>query len=222
MPAMTDATPPEISVRELQACRERGEQRTLLDVREQNEWNLFRIPDAIHLPLAKVNDAAVAVIFRITRDDALELLMIERASYEGDPWSGHIAFPGGRSEPGDASLLATALRETREEIGVDLAADGRILGALARLHPTTPRLPPISIAPFVVVLTRDAPLLLSEEVAGAFWVPLATLRLAETSANVEIPVGGALRKVRAFVHGRYTIWGLTERIIRDLLARLGN
>lgn len=169
-----------------------------------------------------VRDAAVAVIFRIAAGDALELLMIERASYEGDPWSGHIAFPGGRSEPGDGTLLATAMREAREEIGVDLAVDGRVFGALSRLHPTTPRLPPISIAPFVLLLTRDAPLLLSEEVADAFWVPLATLRRTETSANVEILVGGTLRTVRAFVHGRYTIWGLTERIIRDLLARLGD
>ena len=167
-----------------------------------------------------VRDAAVAVIFRITSDDALELLMIERASYEGDPWSGHIAFPGGRSEPADATLLATALRETREEIGIDLSASGRIFGALERLHPMTPRLPPISIAPFVVLLTRDAPLALSEEVAGAFWVPLAILQRAQTSCDVELSVGGTVRIVRAFVHGRYTIWGLTERIIRDLLSRL--
>lgn len=169
---------------------------------------------------AGVRDAAVTVIFRIAADDALELLMIERASYAGDPWSGHVAFPGGRSEPADASLLDTAMRETREEIGVDLRADGRIFGALARLHPMTPRLPPIAIAPFVALLTREVPLALSEEVAGAFWVPLATLQRADVSHDVEIPVGGALRTVRAFVHGGYTIWGLTERILRDLLSRL--
>jgi 8-oxo-dGTP pyrophosphatase MutT (NUDIX family) len=167
-----------------------------------------------------VRDAAVAVIFRISGDDALELLMIERARYAGDPWSGHIAFPGGRSEPADESLLATALRETREEIGVDLAADGRILGALTRLLPMTPRLPRIAIAPFVALLARDAPLALSEEVAGAFWVPLSTLQRADVSCDVEITVGDTLRTVHAFVHGRYTIWGLTERIICDLLARL--
>ena len=168
----------------------------------------------------EVRDAAVAVIFRVSAADALELLMIERASYEGDPWSGHIAFPGGRAEPGDTSLLATAVRETREELGVDLALDGRVLGALARLGPTTPRLPSIAIAPFVALLARDVPLAPSEEVAGAFWVPLAVLQAADISRNVEIPVGGALRTVRAFVHGRYTIWGLTELIIRDLLSRL--
>ena len=170
---------------------------------------------------AEVRDAAVAVIFRVGAGDLLELLMIERASYEGDPWSGHVAFPGGRREPHDAALLDTALRETREEMGIDLASDGRVLGALERLHPMSPSLPPLSIAPFVALLTRDAPLALSNEVADAFWVPLAILQLPDASSDVEVVLSnGTRRTVRAFVHGRYTIWGLTERIIRDLLSRL--
>jgi len=170
---------------------------------------------------AEVRDAAVAVIFRVGAGDSLELLMIERASYEGDPWSGHVAFPGGRREPHDAALLDTALRETREEMGIDLASDGRVLGALERLHPMSPSLPPLSIAPFVALLTRDAPLALSNEVADAFWVPLAILQLPDASSDVEVVLSnGTRRTVRAFVHGRYTIWGLTERIIRDLLSRL--
>src|SRR5450432_2446486 len=101
---------------------------------------------------AEVRDPAVAVIFRVGAGDSLELLMIERASYAGDPWSGHVAFPGGRREPHDAALL-----DTREEMGVDLASDGRVLGALERVHPLTPSLPQFSIAPFVAMLTRDAP-----------------------------------------------------------------
>ena len=168
-----------------------------------------------------VRDAAVAVIFRVSDEDSLELLMIERASYEGDPWSGHVAFPGGRREPHDATLVDTALRETREEIGIDLSADGQLLGALGRLDPVSPSLPPLSIAPFVALLMRDAPLALSDEVAEAFWVPLAILQHPEASSDVEVLLSnGTRRTVRAFVHGRYTIWGLTERIIRDLLSRL--
>ena len=168
-----------------------------------------------------VRDAAVAAIFRVTSHDALELLMIERASYAGDPWSGHIAFPGGRREPYDVTLLDTALRETREETGVDLLTTGRVLGALERVNPISPSLPPISIAPFVAILTREVPLSISDEVAGAFWVPLAALQHTDASREVEVTLSnGTARRVRAFVHERYTIWGLTERILRDLLARL--
>jgi 8-oxo-dGTP pyrophosphatase MutT (NUDIX family) len=170
---------------------------------------------------ANVRDAAVAVIFRAASDESLELLMIERASYAGDPWSGHVAFPGGRREAHDTTLLDTALRETREEIGVDILASGRVLGALDRVNPVSPSLPPLSVAPFVAQLTRDVALTLSDEVAGAFWVPLATLQRVDASSDVEVALSsGSRRVVRAFVHDRYTIWGLTERILRDLLARL--
>jgi 8-oxo-dGTP pyrophosphatase MutT (NUDIX family) len=168
-----------------------------------------------------VRDAAVAAIFRVAPDEALELLMIERASYAGDPWSGHIAFPGGRREPHDATLLDTALRETREETGVDILSEGRVLGALERVNPMSIVLPRLSIAPFVALLTHDVPLVLSDEVAGAFWVPLAALQRTDASREVEVTLSsGATRRVRAFVHDRYTIWGLTERILRDLLSRL--
>ena len=147
--------------------------------------------------------------------------MIERASYAGDPWSGHIAFPGGRREPTDVTLLDTALRETREETGVDVLLNGRVLGALARVNPMSTPLPQLSIAPFVALLTRDAPLVISDEVAAAFWVPLAALQRTDASREVEVTLSnGTTRTVRAFVHDRYTIWGLTERILRDLLSRL--
>jgi 8-oxo-dGTP pyrophosphatase MutT (NUDIX family) len=168
-----------------------------------------------------VRDAAVAVIFRVAGDDALELLMIERAAYAGDPWSGHVAFPGGRREAHDATLLETALRETREEIGVDVLGAGRVLGALDRVNPMSPALPPIAIAPFVALLSSHIAITLSDEVAGAFWVPLEVLQRVDASSEVEVELSnGTRRTVRAFVHGRYTIWGLTERILRDLLARL--
>jgi len=172
-------------------------------------------------PAANVRDAAVAVIFRVAAHDALELLMIERAAYAGDPWSGHVAFPGGRREPQDATLLDTALRETREEIGLDILGAGRVLGALDRVNPMSPALPPISVAPFVALLSAEVALALSDEVAGAFWIPLEVLQRVDAGSEVEVTLSsGGRRVVRAFVHDRYTIWGLTERILRDLLARL--
>jgi 8-oxo-dGTP pyrophosphatase MutT (NUDIX family) len=194
---------------------------TALDILAGIERALAPASAVLAAPGARVRDAAVAAIFRITPGDTLELLMIERASYAGDPWSGHIAFPGGRREPQDETLLDTALRETREELGVDILASGRVLGALERVNPVSPALPPLSIAPFVAILTRDVPLVLSDEVAGAFWVPLSALQHVDVSRDVDVTLSnGATRTVRAFVHGRYTIWGLTERILRDLLSRI--
>ncbi|HEV8382740.1 MAG TPA: CoA pyrophosphatase, partial [Gemmatimonadales bacterium] len=69
--------------------------------------------------------AAVAVILHES-DDGLEALFIHRAVRVGDTWSGQIAFPGGRREPSDHDLLATAIRETLEEVGVDLSRAERL------------------------------------------------------------------------------------------------
>ena len=86
-----------------------------------------------------VRKAAVALIFRTGQDGSPELLFIKRAEYPGDPWSGQIAFPGGREESGDSSLLETATRETREETGIDLGREGLIIGVLDDLRPRTVR-----------------------------------------------------------------------------------
>jgi len=82
-----------------------------------------------------VRKAAVALIFRIGQQGALELLFIKRAEYPGDPWSGQIAFPGGREEARDASLAETAIRETREETEIDLEREGMMIGTLDDLRP---------------------------------------------------------------------------------------
>jgi 8-oxo-dGTP pyrophosphatase MutT (NUDIX family) len=209
----------------MRAARSRssGAQRVhALDVLAHIERSLVPAGAVSAVAVPNVRDAAVAAIFRVASHDALELLMIERASYAGDPWSGHIAFPGGRREPYDVTLLDTALRETREETGVDILTAGRVLGALERVDPLSPSLPPLSIAPFVALLTREVSLSINDEVAGAFWVPLAALQHVDASREVEVTLSnGTARRVRAFVHGGYTIWGLTERILRDLLSRVG-
>jgi len=103
-----------------------------LDVLARLEAALTPIAPASPATSSVVRDAAVAVVFRIAAGDSLELLMIERASYEGDPWSGHIACPGGRMEPGDRDLEVTAVRETREETGhVVTAADLHLFSMIA-------------------------------------------------------------------------------------------
>lgn len=169
-----------------------------------------------------VRRAAVALVLRPADADALDLLFIKRAEYPGDPWSGQIAFPGGRHEPQDVSLRETATRETWEETGLDLARDGVFLGVLDELWPRTPVLPPIVVRPYVAAVLPDAPLALSDEVAAAFWAPLDALRHPDATFEAAVVVRGEERHVPALRHADYTIWGMTERIFRDFLARLAD
>jgi 8-oxo-dGTP pyrophosphatase MutT (NUDIX family) len=164
--------------------------------------------------------AAVALILRVGALDALEILMIRRATYAGDPWSGHVAFPGGRHEPGDETLEQTAIRETREETAIDLARHGAILGSLDDLEPRTPRLPPIVITPYVAVVEADAAFEIGPEVAEVFWVPLGALQDPQASREIVIELAGGPRVMSSFQHGSYTIWGLTERILRNFFEYL--
>ena len=164
--------------------------------------------------------AAVALVFRAGPDGEPELLFIKRAEYPGDPWSGHIAFPGGRREDGDASLADTAVREAREETGIDLTTHGGILGVLDELLPQSVRLPEFVVAPFVAVLHEMPALTLASEVAAAFWVPLRALRDLGHWRETEVSGAGYRMTRRAFHHDGHVVWGITERILAQLLGLL--
>jgi 8-oxo-dGTP pyrophosphatase MutT (NUDIX family) len=174
------------------------------------------VPDEAPLRLA-----AIALVLRPGDEGAPELLMIKRAEAERDPWSGHVACPGGRMEPGDHDLEQTAVRETWEETGVDIARDGRVLGALDDISPRTPVLPPILVRPFVAVVKPEVEIVQSSEVAEAFWVPLVALRERAAWGTGLVAVRGhGDREVAVFRHGPHTIWGLTERVLRQFLEYL--
>ena len=163
--------------------------------------------------------AAVAILFRENAAGGLDLLLIRRADRAGDPWSGHVALPGGRRDPEDASLEATALREVWEEVGVDVRRAGRVLGTLDDLAPRTPTLPPVAVRPFVAVVA-DVALALNPEVASAAWIPLDALGSTAASRESVVLAQGQRWTVPSFVVGDYVVWGMTERILRQLLARL--
>lgn len=165
--------------------------------------------------------AAVMLALRARPDNEPELLMIQRAVVERDPWSGHIACPGGRAEPGDADLAATAIRETYEETGVDISRYGRVLGHLDDLRPISSHLPPLVIRPYVALVRRDVRIVASEEVAAAFWVPLTELRTPTAWGTGVVTVRGVERSVSVFRHGTYTVWGLTERVLRQFMEYAG-
>ena len=165
--------------------------------------------------------AAVALVLLEGRQ-GLEILLIRRAERADDPWSGHIALPGGRYDGGDRDLEATAIRETREETGVDLSGAER-LGVLDDLYPRTPALPPVVVRPFVFALARRSPLVPSDEVQRAFWLPLVRLSEPGVRREVTLTLRGAVRVLPAYVVDDEMIWGMTERILTpfvDLVAWL--
>ncbi|NUO94213.1 MAG: CoA pyrophosphatase [Gemmatimonadaceae bacterium] len=165
--------------------------------------------------------AAILLALRLGSTGEPEVLMIKRADAERDPWSGHVALPGGRMEPADADLAATAVRETWEETGVDVARDGRLLGALDDVTPRTPTLAPMVIRPYVALVRAEVEIVPSNEVAAAFWVPLSALRTADAWGTGNVRVRGGERRVSVFRHGPYTVWGLTERVLRQFLTYVG-
>jgi 8-oxo-dGTP pyrophosphatase MutT (NUDIX family) len=165
--------------------------------------------------------AAVALIFRAGESGSPELLFIKRAEYPGDPWSGQIALPGGREEAGDVDLAQTAIRETREETALDLERGAMIVGALNDLRPQTVRLPAIIVRPYVILIGDSPALALSDEVALAFWVPLDALKRRESWQDTAVQARGVQMNRRAFMHEGHIIWGMTERILAQLLALIG-
>ena len=172
---------------------------------------------------ADARHAAIALVLRTSPEHGEpELLLIRRAEFEGDPWSGHIACPGGRREPGDHDLAQTAIRETWEETGIDIARDGQILGALDDMTPMTRRLPALIIRPFVAVVAPGVKPVLSEEVSEAFWVPLSVVRQRARWGRGMVDVGGVgPREVDVFTHEQYVVWGLTHRALSQFVEYLG-
>ena len=162
--------------------------------------------------------AAVAIVLRQTDEQRIELLLIKRSERDDDPWSGHVALPGGRFDPDDATLQDTAIRETREETGIDLSADGLVLGTLDELRPRTPSLPPIIVTPYVAIVRPDVSIETSDEVAAAFWVTLDSLADPTSTMEAEVTARGNTWRVPSYQVGGYTVWGMTERILRNLLV----
>jgi 8-oxo-dGTP pyrophosphatase MutT (NUDIX family) len=158
--------------------------------------------------------AAVAVLLREGGDGA-EVLIVRRAERADDPWSGHFGLPGGRRDADDPDLLATARRETREEIGVELGGASPIDG-LDDHVPQRPHSPRLLVRPFAFVFGAGPRLVLSPELTGAAWIPLANL--ARAPAEIEIDWLGERRRLPAWSLPGGAVWGMTYRILEPLVA----
>jgi 8-oxo-dGTP pyrophosphatase MutT (NUDIX family) len=158
--------------------------------------------------------AAVAAI--LTHD--LQLLFMKRADYPGDPWSGHISFPGGRVETSDTSPLHAAMRETREELDLDLSG-AEFIGRLDDL-PTIGGLPPMVIRPFVFLI-QDIPVLRPNgEVASTHLLGLETLLNDQGRRPFQFAHRDNEHTLPCVEFDSQRLWGLTLLFVDDLLNRL--
>jgi 8-oxo-dGTP pyrophosphatase MutT (NUDIX family) len=177
-----------------------------LDVREVRARLADHEPDIRRQPGDETWQAAIAVIM-VPGGDSLEVAFIRRAQRAGDRWSGDMAFPGGIRDASDVDLAATAARETREEIGVELDAP------VGRLDDQRGRTRRGIVASFVYTLDHRPELRPDPaEVAEALWIPLPSLFDPATATRYRwtgIPFP-------AIDHDGRIIWGLTHRIVDAL------
>jgi len=160
--------------------------------------------------------AAVAAILRFDRGTP-EVLLIQRAEHPGDRWSGHVSMPGGRADEGDADLLATAIRETREEVGLELGG-AALLGRLAATRAIAKgKILPMTITPYVFHLADDAPVTLNHEAVASFWFPLDRAARGELDGKYEYELGPLPLQLDCWRFEGQTVWGLTFEMLRGLV-----
>lgn len=159
--------------------------------------------------------AAVAAVLR--QREHPEVLIIQRAEHPDDPWSGHLAFPGGRHDATDTSLEFTAARETREELGLDLGAHGELV---ARLDDVPTHFNGLVVRPFVYAVDAVPDLTPNHEVANVFWVDLPSLMSGERDTEYPLTWKGQDHRFPGYAVGDRVLWGLTYRMLQILFERV--
>jgi 8-oxo-dGTP pyrophosphatase MutT (NUDIX family) len=195
---------------------------TLAEIRRALQAHAPRVLEPV------AHQAAVAVVLHDAPAGA-EMLFIERARHPADPWSGHMAFPGGRVDPGDASPRHAAERETREEVGLDLGG-GELLGRLDDVDGAPPGLDRLVVSAFVYSLRPHGDVrprgtvTLNHEVSDALWVPVPNLIDRARHVPFFWPPGQRATHYPGIVVGdpeRQVVWGLTYRFLELLFVALG-
>ena len=154
-------------------------------------------------------NASVAVLLKL-KNGKLHVLFVKRAENSSDPWSGQMAFPGGKQEAKDKDLKETAVRETLEETRMNLLRNCRFLGVMPAFQ--TISKPEIKVLPFVILIEEEPAIHLNEkELEEYSWIPVEDL--LRNRAKVKFSFG----EFPAFIIGDAVIWGLTYRIVESLM-----
>ena len=159
--------------------------------------------------------AAVSILLR-TDASSVDVLLIRRAIVKNDRWSGQIGLPGGHRENSDASLLATAVRETHEEVGIDLELGAETLGRMEKVQAKARgKMLAMSITPFVFRATKYVNPVPGPEVDVAFWFPLRRARDGELDSSHTYRSSHANFHMPAWVFEGCVVWGLTYEILSE-------
>lgn len=167
------------------------------------------------MPLRHLCNRAAVSIMTAVIDDAHHLLMIQRASRDGDPWSGQMAFPGGRQSVGDAHILQTACREAQEEVGIDPAPlatrISRQSDVVTRSHRSWK---PQVVTPFLFEMPHPPILQINHEARAGLWIPLSLFNLPPHPYPWR--VGPFKLTFPCYYYQEYPVWGLSLLMINGL------
>ena len=151
-----------------------------------------------------------------------ELLFIKRAERADDVFSGHMAFPGGVKEETDENILSTAIRETAEEVGLDLHQDGELIGRFDDYRPATPSANDFIVSPFIFYINKPNITLIknSDEVEDVIWIGLDKLKKLLPGSKRTTNKFNREYQDYVFDHEGYRIWGMTGKILHSFITKI--
>ena len=172
---------------------------------------LERFAQSLRQEIVSSANAAVAILLRSNKKD-IEVLLVKRAIKLTDPWSGQVALPGGKKNSNDEHLKNTVIRETSEETGIDLRKFCRFLGIMESFKSV--QKPEMKIVPFVFFQEKNQKIKLNDELVEYFWCLLKDIQKNKGVIKFQS------KEYPAFIIDNHKIWGLTFRILKNLLLLL--